>query len=197
MANPDTETYNFGKIEGTSRSWYKDGTKFTETNYRNNRKHGMDFKWDKEGNLVHQAHYQDGTLVETLVEPPQLLEEYPTPPEPTPAPLEPSTDITEPEPEPEPNQFVNFVASGEVQVVAKDAATGKVVLAKKFSEGENVQVNVNRQLNLLLSNGQNLTLEREGHRYWREPISNNSNSPLTKPAPFCWTTPSKATLTIR
>lgn len=161
---PDTETnYNFGNIEGEAKSWYKDGTKYTVTNYRNNRKHGMDFKWDKEGNLVHQALYQDGTLVDTLIKPPEVTE-YPTPVDSTPAPLEPSTDIPEPEPvpEPEPDQFVNFVASGEVQVVAKDAATGKVVLAKKFTEGETVQVDVGRKLHLLLSNGASLNLEREG-----------------------------------
>ena len=159
---PDTETpYNFGKIEGTSKSWYKDGTKYTETNYRNNRKHGMDFRWDKEGKLVHQARYHDGTLAETLVEPP-VLEEYPTPVDPEPAPLEPSPPTQEPEPEPEPDSFVNFVASGDVQVVAKDAVTGKVVLAKKFSEGESVQVDAGRKLHLLLSNGSKLNLEREG-----------------------------------
>ncbi len=159
----DTEVpYNFGKIEGTSKSWYKNGEKWTETNYRNNKKHGMEFKWDQGGTLVHQARYQDGVLAEVLVKPAETAE-YPTPVEPTPPPLDPSPNLSpEPQPLPKEDKSVNFVAKGDIQVVAKDVATGKVLLAKAFKEGDSQTLDIQGKVDLILSNGQNLSLERDG-----------------------------------
>ena len=152
-------SYNFGKNEGFYRSWYSNGQKMAEIHYRNNQKHGMEIRWDEEGKLKSHGRYEDGAQVEVIYEaPPADLTAATQPTE------EPVTEIETPPPaeEPKPNKMVSFVAKGDVQVVAKDSATQKVVLSKSFKEGEIVELDVSRKVDLLIQNGQNLTVSRNG-----------------------------------
>ena len=154
----NTQTdYNYGKIEGYSRSWHPNGKKRLDAQYRNGQRHGMVYHWDQDENLIRQERYVDGEHVETLVEP--LVEEEPVSENPDPT----TTDIAsfnEPEiPEP-PKDVVEFIAKGHVKVVARDATTGQVILSKSFEEGDTYSLKVIGKVNLLLQQGDNLTLSK-------------------------------------
>lgn len=157
-----TEThYNYGKIEGYSRSWHTNGKKRSEVQYRNGRRHGMVYQWDQEESLIRQERYIDGEHVETLVEPPVVEEPLTENPATAPA------DIISPEateiPEP-PKDVVEFIAKGHVKVVAREATTGKVILSKSFEEGDTYSLKVNGKINLLLQQGDNLTLVKGDYK---------------------------------
>jgi len=152
-------SYNFGKNEGVYQSWHSNGEKMAEIHYRNNQKHGMEIRWDEEGKLKSHGRYEEGAQVEVIYERP--AEELTAATQPAEDPVTEIETPSAPE-EPKPNKMVSFVAKGNVQVVAKDSATQKVLLSKSFEEGEKVELDVSRKVDLILLNGQNLTLSRGG-----------------------------------
>ena len=155
--NRNTETeYNFQKIEGYSRSWHSNGNKRSDAQYRNGQRHGMFYEWNEAGTLIRQERYVDGEHVETLVEPPVVEEPQPEDP---PTISENSTPDVPEVPEP-PKDVIDFIAKGDVQVVARESGTNKVILSKAFKEGEKVSLPVKGKLNLLLSKGDQLTLSK-------------------------------------
>ncbi len=61
-----TIQYKDGKVDGTLRVFYDDGSIKSETEYELNKQHG-DFKvWDLEGNLTHHSVFHKGSQQEVL-----------------------------------------------------------------------------------------------------------------------------------
>ena len=149
----DTEAvYKFGKIEGKMISWHVSGDKATETDYKNNQKQGMDTRWDAEGKIFSQARFNNGVLVEILVEP-KIPLNY--------------TESENPESEdpvlkPPVPQEIRFLAIDAVQVVVRDLASEKVLLSKSFQKDETVVLPLTGDFKILASKGENLVLSKDG-----------------------------------
>jgi len=57
-------SYNItGKKEGLYTSWYENGQKEYEANYKDGELEGLHTYWDKDGNITKTETYKDGQLV--------------------------------------------------------------------------------------------------------------------------------------
>lgn len=60
--------YHKGKLEGMSRRWFANGNKQLEENYREDRKEGLSRHWNESGVLILEAHYRNDTLHGSYIE---------------------------------------------------------------------------------------------------------------------------------
>ena len=54
--------YKDGKQDGVQKSWHEDGTLQDECNFKDGKQHGVQKEWDESGNLLRDCNYKDGEI---------------------------------------------------------------------------------------------------------------------------------------